>query len=104
MAQSPEAGGAGSRRRPRRRAGAGGEPRSRRGAARRAGANTADAGTSEPSPSAAGDDDAEGARLIALNMALNGTPREETDRYLSENFQLADRDGLLDEVYASVEG
>ena len=41
--------------------------------------------------------------MIALNMALNGTPREETDRYLSENFQLSDRDGLLDEVYASVE-
>jgi len=51
-----------------------------------------------------GADDAEGARLIALNMALNGTPREETDKYLSENFQLSDRDGLLDEVYASVEG
>jgi DivIVA domain-containing protein len=50
------------------------------------------------------DDDAEGARLIALNMALNGTPREETERYLSENFQLADAHGLLDEVYASVEG
>jgi cell division septum initiation protein DivIVA len=49
-------------------------------------------------------DDTEGARLIALNMALNGTPREETDRYLAENFQLPDRDGLLDEVYASVEG
>jgi DivIVA domain-containing protein len=51
-----------------------------------------------------GNDDAEGARLIALNMALNGTPREETDRYLAENFQLADRHNLLDEVYASVEG
>jgi DivIVA domain-containing protein len=51
-----------------------------------------------------GADDTEGARLIALNMALNGTPREETDRYLAENFQLADRHGLLDEVYASVEG
>lgn len=49
-------------------------------------------------------DDSEGARLIALNMALNGTPREETARYLSENFQLPNRDGLLDEVYASVEG
>jgi cell division septum initiation protein DivIVA len=48
--------------------------------------------------------DAEGARLIALNMALNGTPREETARYLSENFHLADAGGLLDEVYASVEG
>jgi DivIVA domain-containing protein len=48
--------------------------------------------------------DAEGARLIALNMALNGTPREETERYLDANFQLDDRDALLDEVYASVEG
>ncbi len=48
--------------------------------------------------------DTEGARLIALNMALNGTPREETDRYLAENFQLADRGSLLDEVYTSVEG
>jgi DivIVA domain-containing protein len=48
--------------------------------------------------------DTEGARLIALNMALNGTPREETDRYLSEHFDLDDRGRLLDEVYASVEG
>jgi DivIVA domain-containing protein len=47
-------------------------------------------------------DDSEGARLIALNMALNGTPREETDRYLAENFQLDDRESLLDEVYARV--
>ncbi len=49
-------------------------------------------------------DGTEGARLIALNMALNGTPREETDRYLAENFQLPDRGRLLDDVYASVEG
>ncbi len=53
---------------------------------------------------AVADDDTEGARLIALNMALNGTPRDETDRYLAENFSLADRAALLDEVYASVEG
>ena len=65
---------------------------------------TPDPGTSEPLPEHSGDDDAEGARLIALNMALNGTPREETERYLSENFQLADPGGLLDEVYASVDG
>jgi len=39
---------------------------------------------------------------VALNMALNGTPREETDRYLAENFELEDRQLLLDEVYASV--
>lgn len=42
----------------------------------------------------------DGARLIALNMALNGTPREETARYLAENFQLDDADALLDDVYA----
>ena len=47
--------------------------------------------------------DIEGARLIALNMALNGQSREETDRYLSENFDLNDRGALLDEVYAAVE-
>jgi DivIVA domain-containing protein len=55
-----------------------------------------------PRPANGADDD--GARLIALNMALNGTPREETDRYLAENFRLTDRRGLLDEVYSSVDG
>jgi DivIVA domain-containing protein len=55
----------------------------------------------EAAPS--GDGDTEGARLVALNMALNGTSRQETDRYLAENFDLADRAGLLDEVYATVE-
>ena len=49
------------------------------------------------------DADVEGARLIALNMALNGQSREETDRYLAENFDLPDRQRLLDEVYSSVE-
>ena len=37
-------------------------------------------------------------------MALNGTPREETDRYLAENFEIPNRGQLLDEVYASVQG
>jgi DivIVA domain-containing protein len=46
-----------------------------------------------------GDDEA-GARLIALNMALGGTPREETGRYLAEHFQLADLEALLDDVYS----
>jgi DivIVA domain-containing protein len=61
----------------------------------------------EPEPSIVADEDdadVEGARLIALNMALNGQSREETDRYLAENFDLPDRKRLLDEVYASVEG
>ncbi len=37
-------------------------------------------------------------------MALNGQSREETDRYLAENFDLGDREALLDEVYSTVEG
>ena len=57
-----------------------------------------------PANGSGGDDDAEGARLVALNMALNGSSRDETDQYLSEHFTLADRAGLLDEVYATVEG
>jgi DivIVA domain-containing protein len=46
----------------------------------------------------------DGARLIALNMALNGESRAETERYLAENFQLPDRLKLVDEVYAAIEG
>jgi DivIVA domain-containing protein len=59
---------------------------------------------SSPESLAEGTDDIEGARLIALNMALNGTPRDEVDRYLAENFDLSDRAALIEEVYASVEG
>jgi hypothetical protein len=43
--------------------------------------------------------DEAGARLIALNMALDGKPREETARYLAEHFSLADAEALLDDVY-----
>ncbi|MBV9362942.1 MAG: hypothetical protein JOY89_01800, partial [Solirubrobacterales bacterium] len=43
----------------------------------------------------------ESARLIALNMVMNNTPREEIERYLAEHFRLTDRRGLLDEVYSS---
>jgi hypothetical protein len=52
----------------------------------------------------AGGGDLDGARLIALNMALNGESRAETERYLAENFELEDRPKLIDEVYAAVEG
>jgi DivIVA domain-containing protein len=41
-----------------------------------------------------------GARLVALNMALGGSSREETSRYLAEHFVLSDADALLDDVYA----
>ncbi|HEU4975892.1 MAG TPA: DivIVA domain-containing protein [Baekduia sp.] len=69
-----------------------------------------DQGLEEPAPRAAAPaggvapegGDVEGARLVALNMALNGSSREETAAYLDANFDLADRDGLLDEVFATV--
>lgn len=48
--------------------------------------------------------DLDGARLVALNMALNGDSREATDRYLAENYEVADRAKLLDEVFAAIEG
>jgi DivIVA domain-containing protein len=50
-------------------------------------------------PAANGAPDEAGARLIALNMALSGTPREETERYLAEHYELADAGALLDDVY-----
>ncbi len=42
----------------------------------------------------------EGARVIALNMALSGSSREETAAYLAENFELDDPEALLDDVFA----
>lgn len=60
--------------------------------------------SAQASTGAVGGGDLDGARLIALNMALNGESRVQTDRYLAENFELADRTKLLDEVYAAIEG
>jgi hypothetical protein len=48
--------------------------------------------------------DLDGARLVALNMALNGDSRQDTGRYLAENFQIEEPERLLDEVYAAIEG
>jgi DivIVA domain-containing protein len=47
-----------------------------------------------------GEDDDAAARIIALNMALGGSSREETAAYLQEHFTLADPAALLDDVYA----
>ena len=58
----------------------------------------------EPAAGQPTGDGHEGARVIALNMALSGSPRDETARYLSENFELDDPEALLDEVYARVSG
>lgn len=72
-------------------------------------AHDADGEAPEPietafAPDAPAEDDAEGARLVALDMALSGRSREETAAYLDEHYDLADRDGLLDEVFATVDG
>lgn len=46
--------------------------------------------------------DTEGARLVALDMALAGQPRDEVDAYLAEHFAGVDRGAVLDAVYASI--
>ncbi|MHB1861181.1 MAG: hypothetical protein ACYCUM_13975, partial [Solirubrobacteraceae bacterium] len=48
--------------------------------------------------------DVDGARLIALNMALNGDSREQTERYLAVHFDLAERATLVEEVFAAIDG
>jgi DivIVA domain-containing protein len=53
----------------------------------------------EPEPDSRPDDE-EAARLVALDMALGGTPREETESYLAEHYALSDPGKLLDDVYA----
>lgn len=55
-------------------------------------------------PPAATNGDLDGARLIALNMALNGDSREDVRRYLADHFDLADREKLVEEIYAAIEG
>ena len=45
--------------------------------------------------------DSAAARIVALDMALSGKPREDTDHYLAENYDVPDRAALLDEVYAA---
>lgn len=60
---------------------------------------------SEPGRAAPpGDTPGEGPRLIALNMALGGAPREEVARYLEENFALDDPGEILDDVFARTGG
>ena len=40
------------------------------------------------------------ARIVALQWAMDGRPREETDAYLAEHYDLPDRAALLEQVYA----
>jgi DivIVA domain-containing protein len=62
----------------------------------------ADEPVAAPQPTAP-EGDVDGARLIALNMALNGDSRADAERYLAENFKLIDRAKLIEEVYAAIE-
>jgi uncharacterized protein YjbJ (UPF0337 family) len=43
-------------------------------------------------------DDSAAARLVAMNMALDGASRESIEGHLAENYELADAGGLVDDV------
>jgi hypothetical protein len=68
----------------------------------------ADSGAAEPPPAGAAvsvgpfplSSDREKACMIALNMALNGASRSETDRYLAEHFDLVDAHGIVADAFA----
>jgi len=77
----------------------------RRAARAPAQSSSGDEGGSEGEGAGGGGEsgDVDSARLVALNMALNGESRESTDRYLAQNFKLADRQKLIEEVYAAIE-
>jgi hypothetical protein len=45
-------------------------------------------------------DDAGAARLVAMKLALDDTPRDEARKRLAAEYDLPDLDGLLDDVYA----
>ena len=77
----------------------GGESRPPRQSAAAAGPRSRAAEPADEAGASRNGDEA-GARLIALNMALSGTPREETAAYLAEHYDLADPEALLDDVYS----
>lgn len=61
--------------------------------------------TDRPTASADGDGgerqgDEAAARLVAMKLALDGTSREEAGKVLASDYDLAELDVLLDEVYA----
>jgi hypothetical protein len=58
-----------------------------------------------PSPEPAnggGDGQEAAARLVAMKLALDGTAREEARRQLATDYDLADLDALLEDVYSRV--
>jgi hypothetical protein len=65
-----------------------------------AAATAALAEAENPEPRDAGSPERNRACAVALNMALNGAPRAEVDRYLAENFDLPDADVIVAEAFA----
>ncbi len=59
-----------------------------------------DEGTPPAVGNGAKSDDAAGARLVAMNMALDGASSEQIAAKLSEDYELEDADGLITEVLA----
>ena len=49
-----------------------------------------------------GDGGAAGARLVAMNMALEGASREEVDRHLAEAYDVSDCETLIEDVFSRV--
>ncbi|MEV4421008.1 hypothetical protein AB0L40_13645 [Patulibacter sp. NPDC049589] len=55
-------------------------------------------------PEAPRSTDVAGARMVALNLVLDGVPRDEIEAHLDERYALDDRASLLDELYAKQGG
>jgi DivIVA domain-containing protein len=53
----------------------------------------------QPAPAAANGAEDQAARLVAMKMALDGSPRDEIAEHLAANYELGDSDGLLDAVF-----
>jgi hypothetical protein len=58
----------------------------------------AEGGDAPARASSLASEETESARIIALNMALSGTPRDEASNYLREHLGVED-EALLDDVY-----
>jgi hypothetical protein len=65
-------------------------------------AGATDVPPAAPRDVAADDGGEAAARLVAMNMALDGASREEVDRHLAEGFAVGNRGALIDEVFARV--
>jgi hypothetical protein len=66
-------------------------------------ASPAEADPPSPEPANGGGDGQEAAaRLVAMKLALDGTAREEARRQLATDYDLADLDALLEDVYSRV--